>query len=188
MVDCHGLAKRKSYQSSRIRRLDVNIFQYLDQLFFGPTLEFVARSKYSLDESVARLRGALLPKVWRLALPFRTGLCGSVEPEHVHVKAHQGWRRSGVAWFDGAFSTDRSGVTLTGQIYVPLLYKILFLLPIPVVVVELAWAAERGARIPAWWIIIATALFVQVIVVVASRLQRGCDEKLIADLLDNALS
>lgn len=166
----------------------MSIFEYLDRLFFGPTLEFVARSKYSLDESVARVRAALLPKFWRLVLPFRTGLCGSVEAGRVHVKAHQGWRRSGVAWFDGAFSTDRTGVTLSGQIYVPLFYKMLFLLPIPVIVAELAWAAERGARIPAWWIIFTTALFVQIIVVVASRLQRGCDEKLIADLLDNALS
>jgi hypothetical protein len=166
----------------------MSLFEYLDQLFFGPALAFVARSKYSLDDSVARLRAALLPKFWRLVLPFRTGLCGSVEPDRVHVKAHQGWRRSGVAWFDGAFSTDRSGVTLSGQIHVPLLYKILFLVPIPVVVAELAWAEQRGARVPAWWITIATALLVQIIVVVASRLQRGCDEKLIADLLDNALS
>jgi len=166
----------------------MSLFQDLDQLFFGPTLQFVARSKYSLDESVARLRAALLPKFWRLVLPFRTGLCGSVERDYVHVKAHQGWRRSGVAWFDGRFSADRSGVTLRGLIYVPTIYKILFLLPIPVVVVELAWAEQRGARIPAWWIIIATALLVQSLIVVASRLQRGCDEKLIADLLDNALS
>src|SRR5579859_5482156 len=166
----------------------MSLLEYLDQLFFGPTLQFVAQSKYSLDESVARLRAALLPRFWRLVLPFRTGLCGTVEPDHVHVKAHQGWRRSGVAWFDGAFSTDRSGVTLSGQISVPLFYKLLFLLPIPVIVVELAWAAQRGARIPAWWITITTALFVQAIVVVASRLQRGCDERLIADLLDNALS
>ena len=166
----------------------MSLLEYLDQLFFGPTLQFVAQSRYSLDESVARLRAALLPKFWRLVLPFRTGLCGSVEPDRVHVKAHQGWRRSGVAWFDGAFSTDRSGVTLSGQISVPLLYKLLFLLPIPVVVVELAWAEQRGARIPSWWIIIATALLVQAVVIVASRLQRGCDERLIADLLDNALS
>lgn len=170
------------------RLRDLSLVEYFDNLFFGPTLEFVARSKYSLDESVARVRAALLPKFWRLVLPFRTGLCGTVEPDRVHVKAHQGWRRSGVAWFDGAFSTDRSGVTLSGQIAVPLFYKLLFLLPIPVIVVEIAWAAQRGARIPAWWITIATALFVQAIVVLASRLQRGCDEKLIADLLDNALS
>ncbi|HET9342969.1 MAG TPA: hypothetical protein VFO25_08660 [Candidatus Eremiobacteraceae bacterium] len=166
----------------------MSLLEYLDQLFFGPALQFVAHSKYSLDESVARLRAALLPKFWRLVLPFRTGLCGTVEPDRVHVKAHQGWRRSGVAWFDGAFSTDRSGVTLSGQIAVPLFYKLLFLVPIPIIVVEIAWAAHRGARIPAWWITIATAVFVQVIVVVASRLQRGCDERLIADLLDNALA
>ncbi|HEY7995120.1 MAG TPA: hypothetical protein VID24_12985 [Candidatus Eremiobacteraceae bacterium] len=166
----------------------MSLLEYLDQLFFGPTHQFVAQSKYSLDESVARLRAALLPKFWRLVLPFRTGLCGTVEPDRVHVKAHQGWRRSGVSWFDGAFSTDRSGVILSGQISVPLLYKLLFLLPIPVVVFEIAWAAQRGARIPAWWITIATAIFVQAVVIVASRLQRGCDERLIADLLDNALS
>lgn len=166
----------------------MNVFDFLDQFFFGPTLQFVAQSRYSLDESVARLRAALLPRFWRFVLPFRTGLCGSVEPDRVHVKAHQGWRRSGVALFDGAFSSDRTGVTLSGQIHVPLVYKLLLLLPIPVVVVELAWAEQRGARIPSWWIIIATALFVQVIVLVASRLQRSCDNKLIADLLDNALS
>lgn len=166
----------------------MTIFEYLDRLFFGPTLQFVAHSRYSLDDSVARLRAALLPRFLNIVLPFRTGLCGSVAADRVHVKAHQGWRRSGVSWFDGAFSTDRSGVTLSGQIYVPLLYKFLFLLPIPVVVVELAWAEQRGARIPSWWIIIATALFVQAIVLIASRLQRGCDERLIADLLDNALT
>jgi hypothetical protein len=166
----------------------MSLLDYLDQLFFGPTLQFVAQSKYSLDESVARLRAALLPRFWRLALPFRTGLCGTVEPDRVHVKAHQGWRRSGVAWFDGTFSADQSGVTLSGQISVPLFYKLLFLLPIPAIVVDLAWAAQRGARIPEWWIIIGTAVFVQAIVVVASRLQRGCDERLIADLLDNALT
>ena len=77
---------------------------------------------------------------------------------------------------------------MSGQIYVPLVSKLLLLLPIPVVVAELAWAEQRGALIPAWWIVIATALFVQAIVLVASRLQRGCDEKLLADLLDNALA
>jgi len=166
----------------------MSVLEYLDQFFFGPTLQFVARSSYSLDESVARLRAALLPRFWRLVLPFRTGLCGSIDPGHVHVKAHQAWRRSGVAWFDGAFSSDRTGVALIGQIYVPLLYKLLLLLPIPVVVIDLAWAEQRGARIPSWWIIIATALFVQAIVLVASRLQRSCDNRLIADLLDSALS
>lgn len=166
----------------------MSFFQYLDQLFFGRTLQFAAQSRYSLDESVARLRAALLPRFWRLSLPTRTGLCGSVDPDHVHVKAHQRWRRSCIACFDGAFSTDRSGVTLSGQIYVPLASKLLLLLPIPVVVAELAWAEQRGALIPAWWIVIATALFVQAIVLVASRLQRGCDERLLADLLDNALA
>jgi len=81
----------------------VTTSEYLDQLFFGPALQVVAHSRYSLDDSVARLRAALLPRFLGLALPFRTGLSGTVGLDGVRVKPHQGWRRSGVAWFDGSF-------------------------------------------------------------------------------------
>lgn len=166
----------------------MSIFTYLDQLFFGPALLFAAKSRYSLDESIARVRAALVPRWLFGPKPFQAGLCGTVDPGRVHVKMHYAYRRSGVTFFDGAFSTDASGVTLGGQIHVPFYYKLLLLLPIPVVVVDLYAAAERGARLPSWAIIIGTAIFVQVVVVVASRLQRRCDDKAIADALDNALA
>jgi hypothetical protein len=166
----------------------MSIFQYLDQLFFGPALRFAAKSRYSLEDSVERLRSAILPRFAGIARPFKTGLCGVVEPSRVHVKVHYAWRRSGVAWFDGAFLADSSGVTLDGEIHVPLAYKLLLLVPIPVIIVDLVMADQRGAHLPSWTVIIATAIFVQAIILVASRLQRRCDDQAIADALDNALT
>ena len=166
----------------------MSIFEYLDQLFFGPALRFAATSRYSLEDSIARVRAALVPRWLFGARPFRNGLCGVVGPDRVHVKMHYAWRRSGVAWFDGAFSTAPSGVTLDGEIHVPLAYKLLLSVPIPVVIIDLVMAAQRGARLPSWAIIVGTALFVQVIVLIASRMQRRCDDKAIADALDSALA
>lgn len=166
----------------------MGIFDYLDQLFFGPALRFAAQSRYSLEDSIARVRAALVPRWIFGPRPFQRGLCGTVEPDRVHVKVHYAWRRSGVAWFDGAFSGGPSGATLAGEIHVPLAYKLLLLLPIPLVVFDLVLAAQRGARVPSWTVIIATAIFVQVIVLVASRLQRRCDDRAIADALDSALA
>src|SRR5450432_3864985 len=102
----------------------MNIFEYLNNWLFGPTLEFVASSKYSLDDAVLRLRAAVIPR-FSLAGIFQTGLKGTVRSDHVCVR----WKRpfsdqSVRPAFSGSFVSTVGGVQLVGRIGVPVIQKV----------------------------------------------------------------
>jgi hypothetical protein len=166
----------------------MNIFAYLNDLLFGPTLQFVAATKYSLDDAVDRLRASVIPK-FSLQSIFREGLKGTVRSDWVCLRWKTAWNENGFRpMFRGRFVSDASGVRLVGLIGMPTLHRVL-LIVIPFLPPILLWVYLNVGILPAnAWPIIPVPLAIVVIALIVSRAFRQRDYQLIADALDNALS
>ena len=166
----------------------MNIFAYLNDLLFGPTLLFEASSKYSLDDAVDRLRAAVISR-FSLASIFREGLKGTVRSDRVCLRWKCAWHDNGFGpTFRGTFVSDAGGVRLVGQIGIPTLHRILviFLTFGPPI---LLWAYVEAGIIPTFaWPAIFLALPAVIIALIVSRAYHQRDSRRIADALDNALS
>jgi hypothetical protein len=168
----------------------MNIFEYLDNLLFGPTLQFVASTKYSLDNAVQRLRAAVIPR-FSLAGIFRAGLKGTVRPKWVCLRWKKPWSDNGFRpMFHGSFVSDARGVLLVGQIGVPVWQKAAsgLLIPIATVAYWIFWQDRLILPILVS-VAMSTALVVGFILqFIVLRVFHRNDYQLIADALDNALS
>jgi len=165
----------------------MNIFEYLDNLLFGPTLQFEASCRYSLDNAVNALRAVVLPR-FSLAGILRTGLQGRVRADHVCVRWKTAWSDNNLRpAFRGSFVSSSGGVRLVGQIGIPAIQK-LVLIALPPVLLFAAFSLNARTEPRFVWFAIPVALVIIVVALIISRALHQRDYQLIADALDNALS
>jgi hypothetical protein len=166
----------------------IELVRQLDLLLFGPTVQFAARSRYSLADSVARLRASLLPR-WNPLARLRPGLCGRVKVDDVFARWYNPMVHNLIRpAFAGSFRTENGQVVLRGEIGVSRAQKIrvfiamLLFLALPLVALALH-VPERAAVL--WPMLLP---LVALLATVVLSVVRRCDVKRIADALDNALS
>jgi hypothetical protein len=163
----------------------MNTFAAIDQLIFGPTLEFAAATRYSVDDAVTRLRSVTLPR-WMFFPRFQCGLYGNVDPDRVTIGWHNPWMRDGFQpWFVGRFTQDSAGLRLSGTIGFPAWKKAIAYTSIPIWI-ALVLLLVNSADAPAWVVALAPVLFAFVLSI-NSVLRRG-DAQKIANALDAALA
>ena len=169
----------------------MNLFAYLDNLLFGPTLQFEATTKYSLEDAVQRLRAAVIPR-FSLAGIFRTGLKGTVRADHVCVRWKDSWSRNTLRpSFLGEFVLESGGVRLLGQIGIRIWQKapLLAFIPVEICVWIVMTHISQEAFMPQFvrpFFFAAIAFFFIAQFLILRAFRR--DYQLIADALDNALS
>jgi len=167
----------------------MNLLRAISDLIFGETVAFAVTSRYSLDNSIARLRGvtARVP-FWP---PLRTGLVGSVQPQRVRLRWHNAWIHSGPkAEFAGAFVQDGQSLALVGTIGVPVVARALVLGLLPVSLsAALIFYTEVSTQSagPLRWLALVFPISWLLATMISVQFGRG-DVQRIADALDGALS
>lgn len=164
----------------------------VDDLLFGPAVEFAATTRYSLDDSIARLASVTMPR-FQLTPRFHQGLFGEVNADRVAVAWHNIWLHDQLQpWFVGRFIGAGHGVELRGTIGMQPLARILSYAAV------LIWAF---VFLPVWYFqivrphamqhpllaTIAISLLALGSILAQARFRRG-DIQRIADALDAALT
>ena len=166
----------------------MNIFEYLDLMLFGPTLDFVASCAGSVEDAVGRLQAAVIPR-FSFANIVGTGLTGTVRADHVCVRWKTALNANSIRpSFRGSFVSDAGGVRLVGRIGVPAVQKLALLALSILVPAMLASFVYAGTLPKAVWLVVPAEFIFLVIVLIVFRGLHQHDYRLIADALDQALS
>ena len=166
----------------------MNIFEFLDTLLFGPTLYYEIVSRYSLEDSLSRLKAAIKP--WYCIAPFfESGLFGSVRQDTICLGWDDRWMGKGIVRFRGSLTTAGSGVRLAGAIAVPAAIKIfmaLFLVAGPLLffgLIPIIPTVPLPLRLA-----LSLPLISPIVIVIMTKAVNRNGGRSIADRLDSILS